>query len=157
MYHYIVGTRTELWSKYGDSGDEWFQAVVTFTPHLSYHLMFEGQVGSDHSSDAALDDIDICLTDIEPGKNIIKNLVRIFFCIELLVTLPPLPVHDGLFIFTSGCFFFKKILGRHKSFSCFGLLVMSALGFKARVDPSLAFFLMCMQWIPQIHPWCDTC
>ena len=32
-------------------------------------------------------------------------------------------------------------------YHCFGFLVMSALGFKARVDPSLA----CVQWIPQIH------
>ena len=38
-------------------------------------------------------------------------------------------------------FFWKKYFGGHKSFSwghwypCFGLLVMSALGFKARVDP----------------------
>ena len=79
LYHHIDGTRTELWSKSGDSGDEWYQAVVTFTPHLSYHLLFEGEVGSDHSSDAALDDIEICLNNIQPGKNIIKNLVRALF------------------------------------------------------------------------------
>ena len=29
---------------------------------------------------------------------------------------------------------------------------MSVLGFIARMDP-----LSCMQWIPQIHLWCDTC
>ena len=40
---------------------------------------------------------------------------------------------------------------------CFGLLVIFALGFKARVDPSLACFLAFLQWIPQIHLWCDTC
>ena len=34
---------------------------------------------------------------------------------------------------------------------------MSPLGFKARVDPSLACFVACMQWIPEIHLWCDTC
>ena len=28
---------------------------------------------------------------------------------------------------------------------------------KARVDLSFAFFVTCMQWIPQIHLWCDTC
>ena len=39
----------------------------------------------------------------------------------------------------------------------FGLLVMSDPGFKARVDPLLACFLICMQWNPQIHFWCDTC
>ena len=39
----------------------------------------------------------------------------------------------------------------------FGLWVTSALGFKARVDPLLACFLACMQWIPQIQLWCNTC
>ena len=39
----------------------------------------------------------------------------------------------------------------------FGLLVMSPLGFKVRVDPSLACFITCMQQVPQIHFWCDTC
>ena len=59
--------------------------------------------------------------------------------------------------------FFFKIFGRHKSFlwgqwyPCFGLLVMTALGFKARVDPWLACFVACMQWISQIHLWCNTC
>ena len=33
---------------------------------------------------------------------------------------------------------------------CFGLLVMSALDFKARVDP-LVCFIACMQQNPQIH------
>ena len=40
---------------------------------------------------------------------------------------------------------------------CFKLLVMSAIGFKARVDPSLTGFLSWMQRILQIHLWCDTC
>ena len=26
-----------------------------------------------------------------------------------------------------------------------------------RVDPSLTYFIACMQWIPQIHLWCNTC
>ena len=38
---------------------------------------------------------------------------------------------------------------------CFGLLVTSALGFKARVD--IACTLACLGAIPQIHLWCDTC
>ena len=59
--------------------------------------------------------------------------------------------------------FLRKIFGGHMSFlwghwyPCFGLLVMPALGFKARVDPLLVCFVACMQWIPQIHLWCDTC
>ena len=39
----------------------------------------------------------------------------------------------------------------------FGLLVTSTLGFKARVVLSLAWLIACMQWIPQIHLWCNTC
>ena len=39
----------------------------------------------------------------------------------------------------------------------FGLLVTSPLGFKARVDLSLVCFVACMQWIPEIHLWCNTC
>ena len=31
---------------------------------------------------------------------------------------------------------------------------MSALVFKARVDPLVACFI---EWIPQLHLWCDTC
>ena len=60
-------------------------------------------------------------------------------------------------------FFLKKYFGGHKSFFVrslmpyFRRLVTSALGFKGRVDLSLASFLTCMQWIPQIHLWCNTC
>ena len=46
------------------------------------------------------------------------------------------------------------IFGWHQSFM-WGhrwLLVTSALGFNARVDPSLAYFVTCMQWIPQNSP-----
>ena len=39
----------------------------------------------------------------------------------------------------------------------FGFLLTSALGFiKTRVDPSLACFLASIQWIPEIHLWCNT-
>ena len=37
------------------------------------------------------------------------------------------------------------------------VLVMSVLGFKVRVDPFLAWFVACIQWIPQIRLWCNTC
>ena len=33
----------------------------------------------------------------------------------------------------------------------------SALDLKTRVEPSLTCILACVQWIPQIHLWCDTC
>ena len=42
-------------------------------------------------------------------------------------------------------------------YPCFGLLVMSLLGFKARVDSLFACFVNCTQWIPQSHLWRDTC
>ena len=57
----------------------------------------------------------------------------------------------------------RTFFGGHQSFlcghwyPCFGLLVTSALGFKAKVDPWLTYFLTYIQWIPQIHLWCDTC
>ena len=37
------------------------------------------------------------------------------------------------------------------------VFLTSTLGFKARVDPSLACFLASMQWIPKIHVSCNTC
>ena len=40
-------------------------------------------------------------------------------------------------------------------YQCFGFLVTSALGFKTRLDLSFAYFLSCVQWIPQIRLWCD--
>ena len=63
----------------------------------------------------------------------------------------------------SRIFFCLKFFVGHESFlwvhwyPCFGLLVMSALGFKTRVDPSLVCLLACTQWIPQIHFWWDNC
>ena len=42
-------------------------------------------------------------------------------------------------------------------YPCFGLLVTSDLCLKARVDPSLAWFVTCLQWTPQINLRCDTC
>ena len=36
-----------------------------------------------------------------------------------------------------------------------GLLVASTLGFKARVDPLFACFVVCMLMIAQIHQRCD--
>ena len=61
-----------------------------------------------------------------------------------------------------GHFFFKKkflggqSLWGHSHPSC-GLLVTSALGFKTSVNPSLLCVVVCLQWNPQIHLWCDTC
>ena len=60
-------------------------------------------------------------------------------------------------------FFCTKIFAGRESFSwghwypCFGLLMTSPLGFKARVDLSLACFVACVSWIPEIHLWCNTC
>ena len=57
-------------------------------------------------------------------------------------------------------FFFEKFLEDvrpfHRShwYPCFGLLVTSALGFKARVDPFCVLSRLCD---PQNHLLCDTC
>ena len=60
-------------------------------------------------------------------------------------------------------FFLKKVSGGHESFlwgywyPCFGLLVMSPLGFKVRVEslidtwPRRTFYTF-----PEIHLWCNT-
>ena len=60
-------------------------------------------------------------------------------------------------------FFKKNILEDISPFSwatdtpVFGLMVTTALGFKAGVDLSLVCcFVACVWWIPQIHLWCDT-
>ena len=68
--------------------------------------------------------------------------------------LDPLHFQNSLFL----------IVGRRQSFNMrpliplfVGLLMTSALGFKATVEPLFLSLLTCMQWIPQIHLWCDTC
>ena len=38
-------------------------------------------------------------------------------------------------------------ISQQKLGPCFGLLVMSALGIKVRVDPVFVCFLVCAQWI----------
>ena len=40
-------------------------------------------------------------------------------------------------------------------YPCFGLLVYP--GFQSQGGSQLEYFITCMQWIPQIHLWCDTC
>ena len=68
--------------------------------------------------------------------------------------------HFQFSLLVLGCIIFFLIFGGHKSFSwdhwypCFGLLVTSALDFKARVDPFCVLSALCD---PQIHLWCDTC
>ena len=76
--------------------------------------------------------------------NVRKGITRIVFWFLLIINL-----------FLRNIFSLKK-LWRHW-YPSFGILVMSALGFKARVDPSLACYIAFMQWTPQIHLWCDTC
>ena len=51
---------------------------------------------------------------------------------------------------------FFKCFGVTAHTPVFGLMVMYVLGLKAWVDSLLVCFLTCMQWIPQIHLWCDT-
>ena len=60
-------------------------------------------------------------------------------------------VPNGNFFWKTPVFFVGAIIPR------FGLLLTSALGFEARVDPSLVYLVTCVQWISQIHLWCETC
>ena len=60
--------------------------------------------------------------------------------------------------------FFLKIFGGYESFlwghwyPCFGLLVISPLGFKARVGNLIRAWWRRMHYtFPEIHLWCDTC
>ena len=58
--------------------------------------------------------------------------------------------------------FFLIFGGRHSFlwghwYLCYILLMMCTLGFKARVDTSLLYFVVCVQWIAQIHHWFNTC
>ena len=107
-----------------------------------------------------------------PDTDVPRNKILPFKSFNELRTLSPLKislVHGfpfcNLLFFKPQDFatFLKKIFGGHKSFlwghwyPCFGPVVMSTLGFKARGDPLLVCFLTCVQWIPQIHLWCDTC
>ena len=56
---------------------------------------------------------------------------------------------------------FKKEFGGHHPFCwatdtpLFGFLVTFTLGFKARVGPSLAYFMTYMWWVLQTHLWCE--
>ena len=52
------------------------------------------------------------------------------------------------------CYDFKSLWGYW--YPCFWLLKSSALGFKTRVESILPWCLTCVQWIPQIHLWCNT-
>ena len=55
---------------------------------------------------------------------------------------------------------FFLIFGEHQSLLWghgYPCLVTSTLGFKARVDSLLVYFLTCIQWISHIHLWCNTC
>ena len=56
-------------------------------------------------------------------------------------------------------YFFSKTLGGHLGLliSLFWTCNDVCLCFKFRVDSLLVCFLTFVQWIPQIHLWCNTC
>ena len=65
-------------------------------------------------------------------------------------------IMKDLCLFVEKCIFLNTYLSaRGHWYPCFGLLVMSALGFKVMVD--LACILSCLHATPQIHLWCNTC
>ena len=47
----------QLWSRSGNQGDQWIQALVNITISDNYNIVFEGVRGNDIRSDIALDDI----------------------------------------------------------------------------------------------------
>jgi hypothetical protein len=47
----------QLWSKSGNQGDQWIQALVNIATSDNYNIVFEGVRGTYYRSDIALDDI----------------------------------------------------------------------------------------------------
>ena len=61
--------------------------------------------------------------------------------------------HLALIGYDIACFNFKKMdffVGSLEYVTC-------SLGFKDNMDPLFVCFLTCMQWIPQLHLWCNNC
>ena len=53
---------TQLWSKSGDQGDSWHQAVISLNSYVNSSnllIRFSGKTGSSYKSDMAIDDIEI--------------------------------------------------------------------------------------------------
>ena len=76
----------------------------------------------------------------------------------------PFPVHAGIHPLHSACWDMVNKRAVHILLECILIKqnfwrtsVLFVLGFKARVDSSLGYFVTYVQWIPQIHLWCDTC
>ncbi|XP_066300036.1 MAM and LDL-receptor class A domain-containing protein 1-like [Branchiostoma lanceolatum] len=49
----------EMWSLSGDQGDQWQQAFITLRSDQTYTLIVEGTVGTSHTGDISLDDIEV--------------------------------------------------------------------------------------------------
>ena len=94
-------------------------------------------------------------------RSIKISLLRMYL---VFLSLPFMFYYLKLVIFAATTYiFFKKNFGGHKSFllghwyPCFGLLLTSPPGFKARVSSLIHTWLRSMWYMfPEIHPWCDT-
>eukprot|EP00058_Branchiostoma_floridae_P025619 XP_002611109.1 hypothetical protein BRAFLDRAFT_70467 [Branchiostoma floridae] len=53
------GTTTEIWSRSGNQGNQWFSVAVSIPVTGSYQVIFEGVRGQNAHSDIAIDDVSI--------------------------------------------------------------------------------------------------
>ncbi|XP_078575821.1 uncharacterized protein LOC144861696 [Branchiostoma floridae x Branchiostoma japonicum] len=89
-----VGTATEIWSRSGNQGNQWFSVAVSIPVTGSYQVIFEGVRGGNAHGDIAIDDVSIlqgpcpgvqCPTPTPPengavnGGNSYQNVVQ-FTC-----------------------------------------------------------------------------
>uniref|UniRef100_K1RKB5 Metalloendopeptidase n=1 Tax=Magallana gigas TaxID=29159 RepID=K1RKB5_MAGGI len=82
-YQSGTGSRTQVWSRSGDQGNQWNTADVDIPSVSNVRISFDGVRGSGHLSDIGLDDIQLytvsCMTcDFEPGDTscFLENLSR---------------------------------------------------------------------------------
>ncbi|XP_035699728.1 MAM and LDL-receptor class A domain-containing protein 1-like [Branchiostoma floridae] len=53
------GTATEIWSRSGNQGNQWFDVAVSIPVTGSYQVIFEGVTGANAHGDIAIDDVSI--------------------------------------------------------------------------------------------------
>jgi len=61
------GTTTEIWSRSGNQGNQWFSVAVSIPVTGSYQVIFEAVIGSYFEGDIAIDDVSI-LREACPGN-----------------------------------------------------------------------------------------
>ena len=143
------------WLRFTDFGPEWKPAAINNKQEFEIYLK-----ETDNWATLDLSGFTEQLTDlVEPSS--MKTIIVWMSSVRIILLFQKKNItnhfknvfnyHSLVLNFT--CSFFK-FGGRDKSFSgftdSFGLLLATVLGFKARVYPSLACFLVCVQWIPPV-------